>query len=159
MRPVINSEKHYVHWSVTTVGLGAIGQQNVVNAQVTPAGDNQVREGAEVRAVYIEIWITSDDANSGSFSFSVEKRDGAQPAMTYANSIALGTYSNKKNIFFESQGINNPRGGVATPVFRDWVKIPKGKQRFGLNDKIVINISGITNGLDYCGFSTYKERF
>lgn len=153
----IHSVKHYVQHSVFTVGLGAILQADIAIAVAAPAANNQVKEGSIVKAVYVELWITSDDAASGSFSFSIEKRPAAAVGMTFAQSQALFTYPNKKNILYNSQGLNNPRAGVAMPVFKGWIAIPLGKQRMGLGDRIVYNVAGITNGLDGCGFETYKE--
>jgi len=41
---------------------------------------------------------------------------------------------------------------------RGWYKIPKTKQRFGLGDRLVLQIASQgTDALDFCGFATYKE--
>jgi len=77
--------------------------------------------------------------------------------MNYANSIALDSYVNKKNILYTTMGLVGPNDEQPLPIIRQWFKIPKGKQRMGSNDTIKLNISAITNGLNYCGFSTNKE--
>ncbi len=72
---------------------------------------------------------------------------------------ALGTFDNKKNILYTTQGLA-PNDGVGQPVavIRQWFKIPKSKQRFGLGDKIRLAIASRGDGvITYCGFATYKE--
>jgi hypothetical protein len=156
--PII-SRKHYVQESVFTVGLGALVSRNPVTAVDRTVANFafEVAEGSIVKAIYLEYWVTSDGASSGSFVMSVEKVPGGTSTMTYAQSIALDAYPNKKNILYTTQGITNPRGGVATPFIRQWISIPKGKQRFGLGDLLRINFSGITTGADVCGLAIYKE--
>lgn len=124
-----------------------------------PSASNEVREGCTISAVFVEMWVTSDDSAQGSTVVSLEKRPSLSPQMTYAQSQALNSYSNKRNVFFTSQGLTPPNVQSGIPFIRQWFKIPKGKQRMGLGDLITLNISGITNGANYCGFFTFKEQF
>jgi len=52
----------------------------------------------------------------------------------------------------------NDQDADATPILRQWVKIPKTKQRFGLKDKLVLQVFA-QGALDLtaCGFELYKE--
>ncbi len=160
MRPVVNTDKHYVQVSVTSVGLGALLATVFANAvQDATSSATEVREGAKISAVFIEMWITSDDAAQGSVSVSVEKRTGNSPTMTFAQSQALYSFPNKKNIMYHTQGLTSPNVQSGIPFIRQWFKIPKSKQRFGLGDNLTLNVSGITNGAVICGFFTYKEQF
>lgn len=159
MRPRVNTEKHYVQYTVTSVAAGAKSSQVLVEGVAAPSATYDVREGAVVTAVYVEIWITLDDAAQGSFNLNLEKGSTQMTQMSYANSIALHSYPNKKNVFFTTQGLVGPNVQVPTPAFRGWIKVPKSKQRFGLGDRFYLNLSGITNGINYCGFVTYKEQF
>ncbi len=45
----------------------------------------------------------------------------------------------------------------SVPLFRGWVKIPKGKQRFGLGDEFIVAFESVGEAAQLCGFSTYKE--
>lgn len=155
----IHSRKHIIGQTVYNVGLGAINQIDVVHAveRTTANAAQEVTEGSIVKAIYVEHWVTSDDAAAGSQVLSVEKIPSSGTPMTYAQSIALDSYPNKKNIFFTSQGLVAPNVSTPLPVIRQWVEIPKGKQRMGLGDKIVLNLSGITNGVSACGLFIYKE--
>ncbi len=158
MRPIIQSVKHYNQHSVQTVAFGARATLDVVVAKKLEdvANPNDVPAGAAVKAVYLEIWITSDDATQSSFTFALEKKSGSPTAMTFAQSQALDAYPNKKNVLYVTQGLAPTLTGTPTPIVRNWFKVPKGKQRFGLGDKLSITISAITDGINFCGFNTYK---
>ncbi len=163
MRPVITSVKHIRQsGGAVTIASGAINNFVLANSKELSAvtsADQDVREGCVIKAVYIEIWLFSDDAAATQFTLTVEKRNGNAPQMTFGNSQALNDYDNKKNIFYTTQGLapSNLQSGI--PVIRQWIKIPKGKQRMGHDDAITVNIAAIANGIVFCGFSTYKEYY
>ncbi len=160
MRPIINSKKHYVQMSrstVTTVTRNSEQLINAVNATLANLVD-EVAEGAVVKAVYIELW-TLNSSNDGSEIVTLVKapRNGTGP--TFAEMNSLGTYTNKKEVLFTHQGLSS-NNGVGNPinVMRGWYKIPKSKQRFGLGDTLTLSIAN--NGpsvSEYCGFAIYKE--
>ncbi len=160
MKPVIHSQKHYVQQTrsevatVSTVGLDII---RAVQSTVANAVD-EVVEGAEIRAVFVEMWILDTSAD-GSFVITLEKQQASIGTATFAQMNSLGTYPNKKNILYTTQGLS-PNNGVGNPVpiIRQWFKIPKGKQRFGLKDALLLNITNNgLNDLEFCGFFLYKE--
>ncbi len=163
MLATINSNKHFVPQSLSTVASGSVTGRSVINTVVAPAVANsdEVRQGAVVKAVFIELWILGAEVSGTNTSFLValEKRPSGAPAMTFANSQNLGAYGNKKNILYTTQGVvGSDQGGQgAIPVLRQWFKIPKGKQRMGLSDRVVLNISALANGLVICGQFIYKE--
>ncbi len=131
----------------------------VLSVESTVANQvDEISEGAIVKAVYIELWIL-DSANDGSFVITVTKYPGTAPGMTFAESNSLGTYENKKNILYTTQGLSANNGvGNPVPIIRQWIKIPRSKQRFGLGDRLRICIANNgLNNLEYCGFATYKE--
>ncbi len=160
MRPVIHSTKHYVQItrsSVTTVQRNL--EDLVLSVEATTANAvDEVAEGAVVKAVYIELWIL-DSANDGSFVITVQKYPTGGAGITFTQSNSLGTYPNKKNILYTTQGLSANNGvGNPVPIIRQWIKIPKSKQRFGLDDRLRLSITNNgPNSLEYCGFATYKE--
>ncbi len=106
------------------------------------------------------MWIQTDDAALGSSIITLEKLSGASDSnMAAGDSAALNSYDNKKNIFYTQMGLtpNNVTYPMAT--IRGWFKIPKSKQRFGLQDRVMLNVHAQSNGLTICGFATYKEQF
>ncbi len=163
MRAPINSNKHYVHQTLSTIASGAITGRSVINSVVAPAtaSADEVRQGAIVKAVYIEIWLLGGEASGTNTQFTValEKRPNGAPAMTAANIVNLGAYPNKSNVLYVTNGVlGSDQGGQGSvPVLRSWFKIPKGKQRMALSDRVVCNISAVTNELILCGLFIYKE--
>ncbi len=160
MKPVIHSEKHYVQQTRSQAVTVSLSPIDIIVAQAVSAkaAVDDVIEGAIVKAVFVEMWIL-DSGNDGSFVLTLEKLPAGKAKMSFTQSNALGTYVNKKNILYTTQGLS-PNDGIGNPVpvIRDWFKIPKGKQRFGLGDELVLNITNNgTGNLDFCGFFTYKE--
>ncbi len=161
MRPVINTEKHFNQESLFTVASGAISVRIIADAVSVPdaVADNEIREGSKISAVYVEMWLTSDDTGQGTAILSLEKVPGSSALMAVGQSAALNNYQNKKNIFHTFMGLIGPNTQYPMAVLKGWFKIPKGKQRFGLGDRLVLNVHGQSNGLQGCGFFLFKEQY
>ncbi len=162
MRPVINTEKHIVQQSLGSVAGGAITPFVIALALQTPvaATATNVREGSKISAVYVEMWYNTDDATNGTCITTLEKRSSGLVAMTAAQSASLDSYPNKKNILHTFQGlVPGLTNTYPMATIKGWIKIPKGKQRFGIGDTLVLNIHGQSNGGNFCGFAIYKEQF
>ncbi len=159
----IQSNKHFIPQSLATVASGTVTGRSVTNSVVLPATTNaeDIQQGAVIKAVWIELWLIGGEASGTNTSFMValEKRPSGAPAMTFANTTALGAYPNKNNILYTTQGVvGSDQGGQgAIPVVRQWFKIPKGKQRQSLGDRIVLNVTALANSLIICGNFIYKE--
>ncbi len=160
MKAPIHAVKHYVQMSLTSVLAGVVNVTNIVRAE-NPSDVNsvfEVIEGAIVKAVWLELWIRTNDTAPGTFVVVVEKRSGIQPGeISAADMAALGTYENKKNVFYSSQGLSNDQDADAQMIYKGWIKIPKSKQRFGLKDRLVINVFAQALEQVFCGLTTYKE--
>ncbi len=161
MRPVINTEKHVVQFSLGAVGSGALTPLVIaVGSQtVTATVATHVREGSKISAIFIEMWVSSDDATSGTCIATLERAPGGLGLMTAADSAALDGYDNKKNILHTFMGLVPNNVDYPMAILKGWFKIPKGKQRFGIGDVLRLNLHGQSNGLAFCGFATYKEQF
>ncbi len=160
MRPRVNTEKHIVQFSLFAIASGAITNLVLAAAAAVPTTATQVREGAIISAIYIEMWITSDDdASAGSSIVTMEKLPNGLVAMTAAQSASLNTYTNKSNILYTQMGLTPNKLTYPMATIKGWFKIPKGKQRMALTDGILLNIHGQSNGLAACGFCIYKEQF
>ncbi len=157
----ITSIKHYVHHPQSGVASGAVLTFSVATSVVAPASANafNVVQGSVIKAVFIEFWVFSIGADvETSFTVSVEKIPSGLLPMTFAESINLGAYENKKNILYVTQGLVGSRGsGSPVPIIRQYFKIPRGKQRMGLGDRIVVNLSSVGQTMQICGITTYKE--
>ncbi len=159
----INSVKHYVQRAITNVAVAGIVNEVVIDAVVATAVNlpNEVLEGAVIKAVFVEVWPTGigAEASNSAFNITVEKVPAAAPLMTNAQSLNLMVYPNKKNILYTTQGVVNSEVGInPVPLLRQWITIPKGKQRFGLGDRLVVNYSSISS-ISYliCGIYVFKE--
>ncbi len=159
MRAPITAVKHLVNITPTTATVGTLNAIDLATAVVSVNANNssEVVEGATIKAIYLEFWYTGDDAVQGSQQTYFEKRPSASPTMTFTNAGAIFSYPNKKNILFSSQGLTPSNTQNPIPIIRGWVKIPKGKQRFGLGDKLTFNFTGLTDGTVVCGLAIYKE--
>ncbi len=161
MRQIINAIKHYVQAENAPVASAAVRTIEVVDAvgQSAVANTEDVVEGSLVKAVFLEYWIRSQ-ATAGTdtkFQFCLEKVPAGQSSITFGGMNVVMAYLNKKNILFFSQGVLGDLTTQSVPVVRQWFKIPKGKQRFGLGDNLVVTISATGQSIDTCGFATYKE--
>ncbi len=161
MKAIVNSRKHIVQTSLATIQEQTILTTTialVVDAQ--PTTSIHVVAGAVIKAVWLEYWLLGEASQECTATWTVEKLPNLNDTMTQAEGQDLDNYINKKNILKMGQGIIGEANSNPIPVIREWVKIPKGKQRFGLGDALVINIScigSVDNGLQICGFALYKE--
>ncbi len=159
MRPIIHTIKHYSHTAVVVVASGSLNQITIANAIVKGAARTNafdVEEGSIIKAVYLEYWISGVTLDKTA-TWVFLKRPAGVTSPTFAQMANLGSYPNKKNIFSSGQGLA-PTGGNILPVFKEWFKIPKGKQRMGLGDILQINVAAVGTNVNVCGLTTYKEQ-
>ncbi len=162
VRAQVHSVKHYVQHSLTTTVAGAVTSVLLVNAKEVSGvvSVSDVREGSTVKAVWLELWIRSPEASPGSFVFTIEKQPGGITVNPSAvNMAALGDYTNKKNILYTSQALTNDNSADAIVVYKGWIRIPKSKQRFGLDDNLIFTVFAQALDNVTCGFVTFKEYF
>ncbi len=158
--PIV-SIKHYVNTEKTTIASGTSLSIQYVQGVVQTAVANfsDVVEGSLVKAVYVELWLKSNATagNETKFQLVVEKVIGNQEPISFAQMNNLMTYPNKKNVFFVSQGVLGDLTTQSIPIVRNWFKIPKGKQRFGLDDEFFVTVSSTNATVDVCGIAVFKE--
>ncbi len=162
MKPVIKSKKHIFQISQATVGQAlAVGSVFCTAIEGTSTTPVNVEEGAIVKACYVEYWVSQDSASIvGSYTVILQKDPGGNAAITSGQMAALHDYDNKKNILFTAQGLLTPNDGGQVPVLRGWYKIPKGKQRMGLGDQLMVvirNNNATAIDINFCGLVIYKE--
>ncbi len=159
MRAPIHSKKHYVQTTLSTVSGVSVLNTVLVDSVETPTAVNEVVEGALVKAIFIERWIINS-ANDATDMFIIAKYPQGAAAPSFAQTQALGDFEGKKNILFVHQGLT-ANDGVGNPMNQHygWQKIPKGKQRFGLGDRLIVSAVNMhaTQDSQTCGIATYKE--
>ncbi len=162
LAPIV-TVKHYGQYANTAVASGAATVRAIVTAVVNtalPVQTTDVKEGSIIKAVYLEVWAKGTGAADADtqMNFAVYKNPGGQNTMTYTDTLNMMAYDNKKNIFFVSQGvIGGVGGGQSVPIIRQWIKIPKGKQRFGVKDSLQFIIGTTGEAMQICGLAVYKE--
>ncbi len=162
MKPIINAIKHYVQLENASIASGARRSFQFVTAvdqNTAGTSTDQVLEGSIIKAVFVEVWMKSNSTagTDNKFQVCVEKVPAGQASITFTQMNNMMAYPNKKNVFHFGQGVLGDLTTQSMPVLRQWFKIPKGKQRFGLDDVFVASMSATGAAFDSCGFSTYKE--
>ncbi len=160
MRPVIHSTKHTVQVPISQIATGV--RENITIFQAVQStianASTEIEEGSIVKAVFVEMWL-QNQGNLGHSVVILEKVPNGVTGATFTNMGTLFDYTNKKNIFFTHEGLTaNDAIGNPIPVIRQWFKIPKGKQRFGLGDRLVLTVSNPSSSdLNRCGMFVFKE--
>jgi len=154
------THKHLRQRTPTEVAFGAIFTEDVAIASQNPdrTASAQCDVGALVKAVYVELWFLTGDNQPGSTVVTVEKLPSGITPMTHAQSVNLHNYPNKNNLFYSTQGLVGDANTNPSPLLRQWILIPKGKQRMSIGDKLVVNITGLTNNISFCGMYIWKDR-
>ncbi len=160
VRPQVHSTKHYVQLPINQIATGTRETNVIVSAQESTVANlaTEVREGSSIKAVYFEMWL-QNEGTLGEFIMTITKSLEAATGPNFTEMASLFSYTNKKNILYTTQGLTS-NDGISGPVniIRGWVKIPKSKQRFGLGDRLQMNIANVSsNDLVRCGFALYKE--
>ncbi len=148
-----------IQYPFGNAGLGVTSRQGIAIAAETPTNPSDVRIGAEVRAVYVEMWVAAESTAMATSIAIIEKSNASKVKATPAEMIALDDYPNKKNILWTHQGLTSSNATNATPIIQQWIKIPKGKQRMGQGDRIDISLLAVVDGFNFCGQAIFKEYF
>ncbi len=159
VRAMVHSTKHYVQYSIFTVTGGAVVTKDIAASVAIDAVNliDEVKEGSSIKAVYIELWARAGSTTPASGQIIIYKAQAAGAAPNASEMAALGDWDNKRNILYTTMGLYNDQDADAIAVFKGWLKIPRGKQRFALGDKLKITFFSPTIDLQICGFATYKE--
>ena len=117
-----------------------------------------VEVGTVVKAIYVEVWGQAVSAQPGTVTILVERLSGGASNPTDLELADLHTYDNKKNILYMTQGSTGDSNTNPTPWLRQWILIPKGKQRFGLGDRLQLTIRAISENFEWCGMNLYLAK-
>lgn len=161
MKAPIHTEKHYLQTTLSTVAAGAslnVVCIDAVGVAAKTEGLSKVVSGAVVKAIYLEYWLINSSLN-GFDIFTAGKYPSGLSAPNFAESVSLGTFDGKKNILHTHQGLSANDGvGNPIPIIKGWLKIPKGKQRFGLGDRFICAFANpAADDAVICGFALFKE--
>ncbi len=165
----INTVKHVVDTStIIAAGTNTVLQNSVIavdTALLANAAD--VDAGSKIGAIFYVIYVYSE---GGEIANEVPLTDfyflknpgntwGSFSATNLPTPGATGTHKNKRHILHEEKGLAG--GGDASltgipMVFKGVIRIPRGKQRFGQDDRFIVAIR--TNfASKVCCKAIYKE--
>ncbi len=160
MKSPIHSTKHIVQVPISQIGTGTAENLEICEAVESTVANlaTEIAEGSVIKAVFVEMWL-QNTTSAGHSILILEKVPIRNLGATFSELGDLFAYDNKKNILFTHQGLTSDDAvGNPLPVVRQWFKIPKGKQRFGLGDALRLSISNPSSGaLARCGVFIYKE--
>ncbi len=161
MKAIINSVKHIVQTTLTTLEEQTATGITIANAVTTePTTPTHVVVGSVIKAVFCELWLVGESAQVCTATWNFEKLEGGASNITQAQMQDLHDYPNKRNLLKIGQGVIGDNNSNPIPILREWIKIPKGKQRMAQSDILKINLScvgEVDNGLEFCGTFVYKE--
>jgi len=160
VRAMVYSVKHYVSVTVTPVSSASTVVFTVADAVDRTLANiaNEVSQGSSIKAVWMEMWIKAD-ITAQFFTAVFGKLPAGVGNYTQAELVDLYTSDKKKNILYTTQGLTS-EDSVSGPIniYKGWIKIPKGKQRMGLGDRLQFALSSRATGIvTFCGMFIYKE--
>jgi len=159
MRPVINSQKRIVQTSLTSISAPNVVNLVLAEAKQDPTASapQDVAVGSVIKAIYCEFWFTGASAQPPTMTVFLAKYPGGVAQIDATQIQDLNSWNNKNNILEMHQGIIGDSNANPVPMFRHWIKIPKGKQRFGISDRLILSIKAIiTDDVEVCGISIFK---
>ncbi len=174
-RHPIDSRKHIIDTQgiVTASTSEAITIAQGLDSADISVNANQCESGSTVTSFFLSVFyliegnITASNVpvinwyiiydragrlhNNGSPTFGVGTRD-----LPIAG--ATGLSPNRNQILHEEKGLTTSVSDGSTPmVFKGVIKIPRGKQRMGVGDKILLVHSAGTEPMNFCFKAIYKD--
>ncbi len=153
--------KHFVALTNAGQASGAVAVHQVVNALALGATINttdDIIEGTLVQAVHVEYWLNNRGTDTTQFTLIVVKIPSNAANPTVTNMLNLQAYLNKKNILYTTQGNIGEKVNQSIPILNQWLLIPKGKQRFGLGDRLITALLPTGQEIDWCGMAIFKAK-
>ncbi len=160
LRPV-HSEKHEIAWTFLAQNASGIQTVDLIHAKDGGTDADHVDVGATVKGLYIEFNLNGVD-NSGAsqvFHWYVWKNVGSLSTV-----ISPATYNNVLKRFILKRGMEMlpevplDSGGTVQTKRIFYVALPPRIRRMADEDKIqLIYVATSASGINFCGFTVYKE--
>ncbi len=160
MRPV-QRIKHVIDSSATITAAVQL-KTNLVKAVDAPtiAGRNEVITGSKVYGVYLKVVVASNQVTEAGAIPNVYLIVWKNPSnvITAPAPASVGNDDTKKFVIHQEMSmIQNQVSGNPTVLFNGVIKIPKGYQRFGPNDRLDIEFVCPQIDVSFCVQAHYKE--
>ncbi len=144
--------------TLTNIATGVADLTDIINGEQDPtvSSPTDVAAGTVVKAVYAELWLMGDGQQPATVTTCIIKVPNGGSGPSTGEMTNLNAYNSKRNILEMHQGLIGDANTNPSPFYRGWIKIPKGKQRFGLGDKLVLAVKSISEGTQMCGLFIFK---
>ncbi len=159
IRPV-HSIKHVVDIQGALAAATQVNN-NLINAIDAPtlANASSVETGCKVSSIYLNVEVSQTSASGGGLAnvyMVIVKNPGGNIASITGNTV--GTDDNKRFVIHQEMKMRqNLDNGNPRTVFVGVLRIPRGYQRFGINDLLQIGLLIPAGACDFCIQCIYKE--
>ncbi len=159
-RPVVFSLKHVVDSSATVAG-GTQLATTLIDAVQTPVLTTppQVAIGGRVSSIYLRVEVVSNETDVGAIPncyLIVFKNPGNN--LTVPSASAVGTSDVKRYVIHQEMlMLNNVQGGNPRTLFNGVIRIPRGMQRQGNDDTLVVAVVSPALNIALCIQCIFKE--
>ncbi len=130
---------------------------DATDAPVAATNPQEIENTSSINAVFLNVQVaaTSTAALANVYMY-VAKNPGNNLTMPNAN--AVGKSDNRRHVLHQEM-IMTEKNTTAIPrtLFKGVIKIPRGKQRFGVDDRLSIFLLSPGTTYDYCIQCIYKE--
>ncbi len=124
------------------------------------AATREVESGAKVHGIFLNVQIQGNQITSGAIPniyMAVYKSKGGN--IPDINPASTGANADKSNIIHQEMGMfqSDSVDGNPKTLFKGVIVIPKGLQRFGIDDELVITVRSTAVNFKVCIQCIYKE--
>ena len=164
LRPVV-SLKHIFDAATSAVGGDIVSTLVPIEAVREPnlLIPNTINQGSVVKSMYMRIEVLATGLFNGvpRVYMAVQKNPGNAHSTTNPNDVGVNDL--KRFIIHQEMTMVGEVGDSPFPrtMFQGVIKLPRGYQRFGYNDRLTVQFSldaGETTGVvNVCGQFIYKE--
>lgn len=158
---VVHRIKHIVD-NNATVSAGSTLPVTLIEGQDNPilANVSHVETGAKVHGIFLNVQVQSNQVAAGGIPnvyMAVYKSPGGR--IPDIDPTGTGNDPDKKQIIHQEMGMFESINAEGNPktLFKGVIVIPKGMQRFGVNDELQFVIRSTAINFKFCLQCIYKE--
>ncbi len=159
LRPVNSNKNIVTAFTASTAGTKTtIVVANAVDSAAL-ATTNQVERGSAIKAIWLELWIWATEEIAVGVTTGIDAYIIKNPGTNFTNPIpgTVGSSNEKKFVFKSWKGLIGPKTqGFPAYFWKGWIKVPKGMQRQGANDRFDFVFQSTGTNVLVCHNFIYK---
>ncbi len=157
---VVHRIKHIVDSSATLAAATTLPVTLVkgVDAPVL-ANTPEVETGAKVHGIFLNVQVSANEASGGIPNIYMAVFKNPSGNISTIDPVGTGDDPNKKAIIHQEMIMFAPTGtqGLPRTLFKGVIVIPRGMQRFGIDDELVVVLRAPSVNVKVCVQCIYKE--